>query len=105
MAGAVAALERAYVAFRRRPDTWWAAVAALRLSLHYGDHLGNPAAARGWLARGARLVDEHALADLAGEVLFMRACLASDPSVGEAQAREALAWGGGPRPATWSCVR
>jgi DNA-binding NarL/FixJ family response regulator/tetratricopeptide (TPR) repeat protein len=93
MAGAITELERAYVLFRSRSDAWWSAAAALRLSLHYGEHLANPAAAGGWLARATRLVDEHGLDDLRGEVMLVRAGLASDRAAGEAAAREAVALG------------
>jgi DNA-binding NarL/FixJ family response regulator len=88
--GAIVSFERAYAMFRARPDHWWSAATALRLSLHYAEHLDNRAAAAGWLARASRLVDDHALADLEGEVLLMRAGLAGDPADGERAARDAL---------------
>jgi DNA-binding NarL/FixJ family response regulator len=85
--------ERAYAAFCRRPDPFQAAIVALQLSPHYGASLGNDAAARGWLGRAARLVEEFKLAPLEGWVLLGRAALANtggDPRAGEAFAREAL---------------
>ena len=84
--------ERAYAAFRRRPDPFQAALVAGQLSQHYGASLGNVAAARGWLGRAARLVEEFELAPLEGWVLFGRAALASsggDPRACEGFARAA----------------
>jgi DNA-binding CsgD family transcriptional regulator len=85
--------ERAYAAFCRRPDPFQAAIVALQLSAHYGASLGNAVAARGWLGRAARLVEEFQLAPLDGWVQLGRAALANtggDPQAGEAFAREAL---------------
>ena len=87
-------LERAYAAFRRRPDPVQAALAAIYLSLTYRASLGNDAASRGWLGRAARLVEEHALAPLAGWVALCRAAMAAearDAEAAERLAREALA--------------
>jgi DNA-binding CsgD family transcriptional regulator len=55
--------------------------------------LGNDAAARGWAARAAELVEEFQLAPMRGWVLLCRAYLANDeaqPRVAERWAREAL---------------
>jgi DNA-binding NarL/FixJ family response regulator len=85
--------ERAYAAFRRRSDPFHAAAVALQLCPHYGGSLGNVAAARGWLGRAARLVEEFKLAQLDGWVLLGRAALAitcGNPRAGEGFAREAL---------------
>ena len=41
-----------------------AAIVALQLCPHYSANLGNFAAARGWLARAARLAEEFKLAEL-----------------------------------------
>ena len=85
--------ERAYAAFRRRSDPFKAAIVALQLCPHYSGSLGNYAAARGWLGRAARLVEEFKLAQLDGWVLLGRAALATtngDPPTGEVFAREAL---------------
>jgi DNA-binding CsgD family transcriptional regulator len=90
MQGTMEHLERAYAAFRRRSDSRPAAACALRLAFHCRAHLANPAAGAGWLARGARLVEEHGLDDLRGELLLMRAYLDGDASRGERFAREAL---------------
>jgi tetratricopeptide (TPR) repeat protein len=88
--GTVTSLEQAYAAFRRRPDPALAAAAALRLSFHHEAHLASPAAAAGWLARGARLIEDFGLDALRGELLLMRACLDGDSPAGEGWARAAL---------------
>jgi ATP/maltotriose-dependent transcriptional regulator MalT len=88
----VRSLERAYAAFRRRPDPEQAALAAVYLCLLYRASLGNFAASRGWLARAARLVEESALEPLSGWVLLCRAVAANDeddPRAAEGWAREA----------------
>lgn len=88
----VRSLERAYAAFRRRPDPEQAALAAVYLCLLYRASLGNFAASRGWLARAARLVEESALEPLSGWVLLCRAVAANDeddPRAAERWAREA----------------
>ena len=85
--------ERAYAAFRRRPDPFQAAATALQLAAHYGGSLGDVPAARGWGARAGRLVEEFELAPLEGWVLLGRAAGASaggNPQVGEGFARQAL---------------
>jgi DNA-binding NarL/FixJ family response regulator len=55
----------------------------------YEANLGNHAAAAGWVARAARLVDEHALEPLRGWVLIARATDDADPGQHEALARQA----------------
>jgi DNA-binding CsgD family transcriptional regulator len=85
--------ERAYAAFRNRPDPFHAAATALQLAAHYGGNLGDVPAARGWGARAGRLVEEFELAPLEGWVLLGRAAGASsggDPQTGEGLARQAL---------------
>jgi DNA-binding CsgD family transcriptional regulator/tetratricopeptide (TPR) repeat protein len=85
--------ERAYAAFRRRPDPFHAAATALQLSAHYGGNLGDVPAARGWGARAGRLVEEFELVPLEGWVLLSQAAGASsggNPHVGEGFARQAL---------------
>ena len=69
--------ERAYAAFRNRPDPFHAAATALQLAAHYGGNLGDGPAARGWAARAARLIEEFQLAPLEGWVLLSRAAGAS----------------------------
>jgi ATP/maltotriose-dependent transcriptional regulator MalT len=84
--------ERAYAAFRHRPDPFQAAVTALQLAYHYGANLGDVPAARGWGARAARLVEEFELAALEGWVLLSQAAGATtggNPHVGEGFARQA----------------
>jgi DNA-binding NarL/FixJ family response regulator len=93
MRGAIAHLERAYAAFRKKPDPFFAAACALRIALHQRGHVGNAVAASGWTARGARLVEEHALEALQGELLLTRSFVAQEPAVSERFAREALALG------------
>jgi ATP/maltotriose-dependent transcriptional regulator MalT len=85
--------ERAYAAFRHRPDPFHAAATALQLAAHYGGNLGDVPAARGWGARAGRLVAEFELGPLEGWVLLSRAAGASsggDPQAGEGFARQAL---------------
>jgi tetratricopeptide (TPR) repeat protein len=80
--------ERAYSEFRRRPDPSQAAFAAIQLSILYDANLGNSAAA-GWVARAARLVEEHALESLRGWVLIANAVDSAGPGQHEALARQA----------------
>lgn len=84
----VAYRERAYAAFRRRPDPAQAASVALGLCVHYSANMANRAASAGWLARARRLVEEHELEELRGWVLLLEAGEADDPGEGERLARE-----------------
>lgn len=89
----VRAQERAYAGFRARPDPPSAALAAISLCLTYRASLGNYAASRGWVARLARLVEQHHLVPLQGWLSLCRAVAANDanePTPAEAHAREAL---------------
>lgn len=88
---AVARWEQAYAAFRRRPDPVEAVQIALRLCFDYRAHVGNPAAASGWLGRARRLVDDFALDELRGWLAFITAYDAEDPEDSERWARDALA--------------
>jgi len=81
--------ERAYSGFRRQPDPARAASVAIQLAVLYDANLGNHAAAAGWVARAARLVDEHALEPLRGWVLIAKAVDAADPAQHEALAHQA----------------
>lgn len=83
-------LEQAYAAFRRRSDLVQAVNAALELGFLYHENLGNHAAAAGWVARAARLVDEFDLDPLRGRVLLIKACCSPDPDQSEDWARQAL---------------
>lgn len=81
--------ELAYSGFRQRPDPVQAAFVAIQLSVLYNANLGNHAAAAGWAARAARLVDEHDLEPLRGWVLITQAVDCADPDQHETLARQA----------------
>ena len=91
--GSVDCWERAYSGFRRRPDPAQAAFVATGLSLVYNANLGNHAAAAGWVARAARLVEEHELLPLRGWVWIAEASATADPHRHESLAREAYRLG------------
>jgi tetratricopeptide (TPR) repeat protein len=59
IAGTIASCEKAYAGFRRRPDLIFAAGTALSLVGYNKGYLGNTAAARGWLARAARIIENE----------------------------------------------
>ena len=88
MGGTIANCERAYAAFRRRGDPMFAAGAALSLVGYNKGYLGNTAAARGWLARAARIIDSD-VPELRGELLGATAYVTDDPVESEALARQA----------------
>jgi DNA-binding NarL/FixJ family response regulator len=81
--------EQAYAAFRHRGDPVQSALMAVGLYLLYRVSLGNTAAARGWLARAARLVEEGGLGPLAGWVALLRAHDSDDAVAAERWSREA----------------
>lgn len=81
--------ELAYAAFQHRGDPASAAMVAVGLYLIYRVSLGNTAAARGWLARVARLVAESGLAPLEGWVALLRAHDSADPVTAERLATDA----------------
>ncbi len=81
--------EHAFAAFRRVAGHAQAASTAIGLYFIYRISLGNAAAARGWLERAARLVEQFGLAPLAGWVSLMRAHDSDDPTAAERWAREA----------------
>jgi DNA-binding NarL/FixJ family response regulator len=81
--------EDAYAAFRRRPDPLQAALTTIALYFLYRISLGNTTAARGWLGRLARLVEDFELAPLAGWVLLIRAHDSDDPAAAGDRARQA----------------
>jgi DNA-binding CsgD family transcriptional regulator len=85
---AIRSRERAYAAFRRT-DPATAAIVAMRLSQTYRGNIGNRPAARGWLARAARLVEDRGLDELTGWVRLLQAYDADEPVIGEQLAREA----------------
>ena len=88
IAGTIANSEKAYAGFRRRPDPLFAAGAALALVGYNKGYLGNTAAARGWLSRAARII-EDGVPELRGELLGATAYVTDDPIASEALAREA----------------
>jgi ATP/maltotriose-dependent transcriptional regulator MalT len=81
--------ERAFAAYQHRGDAAGAGTVGVGLYLTYRVSLGNTAAARGWLSRLARLVDEAGLEPLAGWVALLRAHDSTDAGVSEALARQA----------------
>lgn len=81
--------QRAYVAFRERPDPAQAALCALLLCFDFRKQIGNPAAADGWLERAGRLVAEHGIDELKGWLMFGRSFDNDDPAAGERWARAA----------------
>ena len=89
IAGTIANCERAYAASRRRGDRMFAAGVALSLVGYNKGYLGNTAAARGWLARAARIIDS-AVPELRGELLGATAYVTDDPVESEALARQAV---------------
>ena len=86
--GTISNCEKAYAAFRRRGDPMFAAGAALSLVGYNKGYLGNTAAARGWLARAARIIDSD-VPELRGELLGATAYVTDDPVESEALARQA----------------
>ena len=88
LAGTIANCEKAYAGFRRRGDQMLAAGAALSLVGYNKGYLGNTAAARGWLSRAARIIDNEA-PELRGELLGATAYVTDDPVESEALARRA----------------
>lgn len=86
---AIRCQERAYAAFRRRPDPLQSGLAAISLYFLYRVSLGNAAAARGWLSRAARIVAEDDIGPLAGWILLLRAHAADDCRAARVWARHA----------------
>ena len=80
---------RAYASFRRRPDPMQAAFMAIGLYLLYRVSVGSRAAARGWLGRATRLVEEFDLLPLSGWVALLRAHDSADVEAAHRWAREA----------------
>jgi DNA-binding CsgD family transcriptional regulator len=88
LAGTIANCEKAYSGFRRRGDLMFAAGAALSLVGYNKGYLGNTAAARGWLSRAARIIEDE-VPVLRGELLGATAYVTDDPVESEALARQA----------------
>jgi DNA-binding CsgD family transcriptional regulator len=84
--------ERAYHAFLRDGDCEQAFVSAMYLCLGYDMTYGNNSASRGWLAKAARVVADHALDQFEGWVSLCRAVTEhnDDPVAAERWARQAL---------------
>jgi DNA-binding CsgD family transcriptional regulator len=88
LAGTISNCEKAYAGFRRRGDAMLAAGAALSLVGYNKGYLGKTAAARGWLSRAARII-ENEVPQLRGELLGATAYVTDDPAESEALARRA----------------
>jgi DNA-binding CsgD family transcriptional regulator/tetratricopeptide (TPR) repeat protein len=85
--------ERAYATFHKSSEPDQAVFTAVYLCLAFRMSLGNDAAARGWLARAASLVEQFELTAMSGWVLLCRAYVANDsrqPHEAEGCARQAL---------------
>ena len=91
-AGTIDNCERAYIGFVQRAEPMMAAGAALSLVGYYKQFYGNSAAARGWLAKAARII-ENEVPELQGELLGATAYVTEDPIESEALARRALEHG------------
>ena len=83
--------ERAFAAFLRAGDRVAALRAAVSVCLTYRADFGNPAAARGWARRAARLADGDGDALAAGWARLLRAGEAEDARGAAELAAEALA--------------
>lgn len=86
--------ERAFTAFLREGDHEQAVNATVYLCLGHNMTFGNNSAARGWLERGTRIVEERQLGHLHGWMLLCRAVLDHDERdaiAAEKWARDALA--------------
>jgi DNA-binding CsgD family transcriptional regulator len=93
-AAAIALEERAFAAFRRHGDHEEAVNAAIYLCLGHNMTFANTSAARGWLERATRIVDEEDLPHLVGWMLLCRAVTDQDDGdvvAAEESARKALA--------------
>src|SRR5262245_54118557 len=90
--GMIESLERAYAAARHRSAPMLAAAAALSLLGYQKQFMGNMTAARGWLARAARLVETE-VPELRGDLLAATSFVTDDPVESERLAREAQAIG------------
>jgi DNA-binding CsgD family transcriptional regulator len=84
--------ERAFGMFRRDGDYENAFFAAMYLCLGYDMTFGNSSASRGWLAKAARVVEDHGLDVLQGWVLLCEAVTLHDADLlaAERKARAAL---------------
>ncbi len=82
---------RAYNAFREHNDPARAAETAMVIALEVISYLGNESVGAGWLARARRLIRDHKLHQLEGDLQVLESCFAGDdPDTAEKLAREAL---------------
>ncbi len=89
--GSIDNYERAYKNFRENNDPARAAEAAMVIALEVISYLGNESVGSGWLARGRRLIRDHKLHQLEGDLQVLESCFAGDdPDTAEKLAREAL---------------
>lgn len=92
-ADAIGLEERAFAAFRRQGEHEGAVNAAIYLCLGHNMTFANTSAARGWLERATRIVEEQDLTHLTGWMLLCRAVTEQDDDdviAAEKLAREAL---------------
>jgi DNA-binding CsgD family transcriptional regulator len=84
--------ERAFGAFRQSDDHENAFFSAMYLCLGYDMTFGNASAARGWLGKATRVVEDSGLDALQGWVLLCEAVTVhdQDPLVAEEKSRDAL---------------
>jgi len=90
MQGMFEQYERAYAGFRQRSDHAHAAGVAMLISFHSCVHLANRALAEGWLNRAGRLIEEHDLESLHGDLALFQGCLEEDAARTEECARQAV---------------
>lgn len=82
---------RAHNAFRENQEPTRAAESALAIALEAIAYLGNESFGSGWLSRSRRLIKDHKLYHLEGELQVLESCFAGDdPDTAEKLAREAL---------------
>lgn len=93
LAGAMRNRERAYAGYRRDQRFAEAFEMGLLLVLDLQGHVGNYAAAAGWLARIERLATDEGLEGTRGWLLLAESGMDIDPVIGEQLALEALEYG------------
>lgn len=83
-------LERGFVAARRNGDPAVAAYAAILLGITWSSNYGNGTAARGWVRRARRLIEESGDDALCCWLLVTEAYVAENPEQGAAHAQAAI---------------
>jgi len=83
--------QRAYLGFRERGELAPAARLALWLAAEHTGALGNAAVGSGWLGRAERVIDELGECRERGWLMLRHSRNASEPTVAEQRARDALA--------------